>query len=70
LQPGVLGADTGVIQAGADAVRFGDLAVLVLQDQRAVAVQHPARAFLQRGGVLVGLQPLASGFYANQAGVF
>src|SRR2546427_2801936 len=33
LQPGVLGADAGVVEAGADAVRLGDLAVLVLQDE-------------------------------------
>ena len=31
LQPGMLGADAGVVQAGADAVRLGDLAVFVLQ---------------------------------------
>jgi hypothetical protein len=40
LEVGVLGADAGVVQAGADAVRLGDLAVVVLQDVGAVAVQH------------------------------
>src|SRR5690606_33294879 len=53
LQPGVFGADSGVVQARADAVGFGDLAVGVLQDHGAVAVQYAAGAFLQRGGVLV-----------------
>jgi hypothetical protein len=47
LQPCVLGAHAGVVQAGADAVRFGDLAVVVLQDVGAVAMQHARAAFLQ-----------------------
>ena len=39
-EEGVLGAHAGVVEASAHAVRFGDLAVLVLQDVGAVAVQH------------------------------
>src|SRR5690606_16509641 len=63
------GADAGVVQAGTDAVRLGDLAVVVLQDVGAVAVQHAGAALLQRGRVLAGVQPLAGGLDADQARV-
>jgi hypothetical protein len=43
LQPGVLGADAGVVQAGRDRMRLDDLAVVVLQQVGAVAVQHAGR---------------------------
>lgn len=69
LQPGVLGADAGIVKAGADAVRLGDLAVLVLQDEGAVAVQHAAAAALQRGRVLAAVQALARSLDADQARV-
>jgi hypothetical protein len=67
LQPGVLGADAGVVQAGADAVRLGDLAVVVLQHVGAVAVQHAGAAALQRGRVLAAVQAFAGRFDADQA---
>ncbi len=63
----MLGTDAGVVQAGADAVGLGDLAILVLQDVGAVAVQHAGLAQLQRGRVLAALQTLASGLDADQA---
>ena len=47
LQVGVLGADAGVVEAGRDRVRLDDLAVVVLQQVGAVAVQH-ARADRRR----------------------
>ena len=59
LEPGVLGADAGIIEAGRDRVRLDDLAVLVLQQIGAVAVQHAGRAGGQRGGVLAGVDAVA-----------
>jgi hypothetical protein len=40
LQPGMFRADAGIVEAGRDRMRLGDLAVLVLQQIGAVAVQH------------------------------
>lgn len=70
LQPGMFGAYAGVIQAGAHRVSLCDLAVFILQDEGAVAVQHARAAFLQRGRVLAGFQAFASRFHAEQLGVF
>ncbi|MPM47170.1 hypothetical protein SDC9_93878 [bioreactor metagenome] len=70
LQPGMLGADAGVVQARADGVRLGDLAILILQDESAVAVQHARGAALQRRGVLAAIQAFTSGFHADQARLF
>mmetsp|Transcript_59253 Transcript_59253/g.139760 ORF Transcript_59253/g.139760 Transcript_59253/m.139760 type:complete len:374 (+) Transcript_59253:221-1342(+) len=67
LQVGMLGADAGVVQAGRDRVRFGDLAVGVLQQIGAVAMQHARRAGTQRGGVLAARDALPRGFDADQA---
>src|SRR3546814_5975583 len=39
VQPGMLGADAGVVEAGRDAVRLGDLAVLVLEQIGLVAME-------------------------------
>ena len=39
-QPGVLGADAGIVEPGGDRVRVADLSGLVLQQVRLVAVQH------------------------------
>lgn len=69
LQPGVLGAHAGVVQASADRMGFGDLAVVVLQDVGAVAMQHTRGATLQRRRVLAAVQALAGGFDADQARV-
>ncbi len=44
VQPGMLRPDAGIVQAGADAVRLLDLAVVVLQQIGAVAVQHAGAA--------------------------
>ena len=40
LQVGMLGTDARVVEPGRDRMRLGDLAVLVLQQVGAVAVQH------------------------------
>ena len=60
LQPRVLGAHARIVQAGADRVRFGDLAVLVLQHVGPVAVQHarrPASAGSRRAARRAGPRP-------------
>ena len=46
-QIGVLRADAGVVEACADAVRFSDLAIVVLQHIGAIAMQHAGQAALQ-----------------------
>ena len=68
-QPSVLGAYTRVVQARADAVGFGDLAVGVLQHIGAVAVQHARLAFLQAGRVFGSVQTFASRLHTDQTGV-
>ncbi len=70
LQEGMLGADAGVVQACAHAVGLGDLAVVVLQDVSAVAVQHAGAAQLQRARVLARIHAFARGFHTDQTGVF
>src|SRR5437763_7844266 len=56
---GELGTDPGVIEAGADRVRLGNLAVLCLKNVRTRAVQHPGPALGERSTVLAALQPEA-----------
>ena len=48
----VLRAYAWIVQARADAVRFCNLTIVVLQDVRTVAVQHTGATALQRGRVL------------------
>src|SRR3954452_22368003 len=43
-QPGVLRAGAGVVEAGGDRVRLGDLALVVLHDRAERAVQHAGTA--------------------------
>ena len=43
----MLGANARIVQPGADAVRFKNLATLTLQNVGAVAVQHAGCAFEQ-----------------------
>lgn len=56
LQPGVLGADAGVVEAGADRVRLDDLACAGLQDVRPDAVEHTRDTLAERSGVVVAVQ--------------
>ena len=67
LEPGVLGTHAGIIETGGNRVRLDDLAVLILQQIGAVAVQHAGLAGAQRRGVLAALQPVARGLDADQA---
>src|SRR5438067_1542894 len=59
LQPGVLGTDARVVQAGRDRVGLDDLAVLVLQQVGAVAVQDAREAGAQRRRMLAAVNALA-----------
>ena len=56
LQLGVLGADAGIVEAGRDRVRLDDLAVRVLQQVGAVAVQHAGRAGGERRRVAAAVE--------------
>lgn len=51
MQPGVLGADTRVVQTGGNRMGIGDLAILVLQQVGAVAVQNTGDPALQAGSM-------------------
>src|SRR5690606_1243895 len=53
--------DTRVVEAGGDAVRLDHLAVVVLEDVAARAVEHAHRARVERGGVPAALAALAGG---------
>ena len=64
-QPSVLRADGGVVQAGGDAVRELDLAVLILQHKRARALQHTESAARESSGVFAVDDALAAGLDAG-----
>src|ERR1700759_4674544 len=52
VQRGLFGADAGIIEARRNRVRVVDLAILVHQEERAVAVEHAGPAAGERRGVL------------------
>src|SRR5579863_301298 len=52
VQPGVLGADGGVIQTGRNGVRQGNLAIGILKHVAVGAVQHAGRAAGEPSGVV------------------
>src|SRR5206468_10402752 len=70
-EPGVLGADRGIVEAGRDGMRGGDLAVFVLQNVGVSSLQNAgARSgkTLMRGkagGVFAKLTAATVGFDAN-----
>src|SRR5690606_35620903 len=65
VQPGVLGADAGVVEAGGNRVGVDDLPVVVLQQEGAVAVQHAGGTAVHAAGVLAGVDAVAGGFHAD-----
>gem|GEM_PF-2562505 len=65
MQPGVLGTDTGIVEAGGNRVGIDDLAILVLQQEGTVAVQHAGYAAVEAGGMLAGLDAVAGRFDAD-----
>ncbi len=67
LQVRMLGAHAGVVEAGTDAVRLHDLAVLVLQQVGAVAVQNAGCAGRERCGVFTAGQALTRRLHADEA---
>ena len=64
---GVHGAHTGVVEPGGQAVGFADLAVGVLKDKGAAAVEHAGRAGCQRGGCLGRMGAGAAGLGEDKA---
>src|SRR5437016_14056780 len=70
-EPGMLGADGGVVEAGGDGMRCGDLAVFILQDVSVSPLENAgARSCksLMRGearGVFAELTAAAAGFNAD-----
>ena len=64
---GVLGADAGVVEAGADGVDIGGLAVFVLEDVGHHAVQDTGFSLGESGGVLTEGAAAATGFNADHA---
>src|SRR4029078_13614770 len=69
LEPGMLGTDSRVVQAGRYRMRFGDLPVGVLQEVGAVAVQNAGGARAERGSVPAACQALAGRLHADQPDV-
>ena len=61
VQPGMFGADAGVVEAGRDGVRLDGLAVVVLEQVGPGAVQHADLAGADRGRMPAGLEPVAAG---------
>src|SRR6056297_1895724 len=62
MQPAVLGTDTGVIETGGNRVSLEDLAVIILQEIGAIAVQNAGPATGERGAMLhLGVHALATG---------
>ena len=64
-QPGMFGADAGVIETRADRVAFGDLAVIVLQQVGLVAVEHAGEPAKQRCCMLIPVEAVTRRFDAE-----
>ena len=64
MQPGMFGANTRIVQAGADGMRFQDLAEFILQQIGPIAVQNAGAALRQRRRVFFRIHALAGGFHA------
>src|SRR5690554_3292782 len=61
LEPSVFGAYTRIVQSGRNGVGFYDLTIFVLNDIRAVAMQHTHSTRVQRCRMTTSIQALASG---------
>ena len=61
------GPTPGIVEAGRDRVRLDRLAVLVLQEVAARAVQHAGAALGDGRGVPLGVDALAAGLEAVEA---
>ena len=60
---------TPIVQTGADAMGFGHLSVVVLQDVGPVAMQYAGTAALQRRRVSAAIEPFAGRLDTDQPGV-
>src|SRR6202030_717854 len=67
VQPGVLGADSGVVETGGNRMGVADLPGLALPQVGTVAVQHARRAAGQGGAVQPGLDAVAAGLDADHS---
>ena len=65
-QHGMFRTDGSIVQAGGDAVRIRDLAVLVLQHVGIRPMKHAFAAAVETGGVFAGVDTAASRLYADQ----
>ena len=66
-QKRVFGANPGIIEAGRNRMRFGDLAVVVAQHVRAVAMQHARPTSRERRGMMPAGKTLAGCLGADDA---
>src|SRR5579859_1843791 len=67
MQPRMLGADAGIVEAGTDRVCLDDLPVIILQKIGAVAVQHAGAPAGQTRGMFAGLDAVPAGLDADQS---
>ena len=68
LEPGLLRPDARIVEPGRDRVRLDHLAVLVLQQVGALAVQDAGPARGHRRGVLAGVDAVARGLDRRRSG--
>ena len=66
VQPGVLGADHGVVQAGGNGMCERDLPVFVLQHEAVGALQHAGGAAAIARGMFADGVAASAGFHAHQ----
>src|ERR1017187_7726775 len=66
LEVRVLRADAGVVEPSGDGVRLDDLAIGILQQVGAIAVQHAGTAGADRRRVAAGLETFAGRFDADE----
>ncbi len=57
VEPGVLGADTRIVQPGRNRMGVEDLSVVILQQIGPVAVQYAGLSAVQGSGVFTALDP-------------
>ena len=65
LEPGVFGADAGIVEACADRMTLGNLAVVVLQQIGFVAVEHAGEAAEEAGRVFVAVEAVTCRLHAE-----
>ena len=66
VQPGVFGSDGGVIETGGNGVGEGDLAVVILQQVAAGALENAGGSAGEAGGVVAEFVAASAGFDADE----